>query len=425
MKTKKKAAALCGILAGALVFSTAALADVKLGNGYDSLKTAIKTTSAKAANEFDNYTVKANYSLLIDGKEINGANSVTKYDRKNQIREMQNDNVNQGEKSQEYSFSSKGMRVYKDNNTEKYQVYKYTSQDSDDSNGAIYTDVFKEEYAQDVEKLADAFVGNLKDTIQTEEKDGKTLYMGDLTETQVPTTINALTSFAFKYGYLNNMSEDSSSPSITKDIYVKEASGKALKNQDGVLENVLASATLVGKDDNGKEHVVSMNLSVSLEDINNTKVSAPQLTAENSEETTEDGGITVLDSRYVGSYVATLIDSNEKGFYKAGERHFVIDSVDKDGHFTGKFYENYTDAAKQKTARSFAVSGKVNTDGNGGDVTFTYTENGEQKNGIIYITGANGENLSLSFDVKYNQNHDGWESADDEYANCDYMREFH
>ncbi len=62
---------------------------------------------------------------------------------------------------------------------------------------------FEEEQVKDAEKVLDALVGNLQDAIQVEEYSGKKMYVGNLSETQIPSAVNAISSFIFKYNILD------------------------------------------------------------------------------------------------------------------------------------------------------------------------------------------------------------------------------
>ena len=411
MKVKKKTAALCGILAGALVFSTAAFADVKLGSGYDNFKTALKTTSAKMEKGYQNYTLEGNVSLVVDNKEIAYSKFTTKYDCVNKKTETKNETLDlyDGTKIVDHSFAEPGTHIYKDSDMDKYQVYHYQANESDYN---MYTDVFTEEHTRDFEKVVDAFVGNLKDTVQTEDKNNKILYSGTLSDTQIPATINALTSFVVKYQFMENRPENSKIPAITENIYVKDVEGKALQGKDGALENVIGSATLVGNDENGKEHSITMNMVMSLRDINRTEITMPKLTAENSDVIDEKYNVEVLDQRYVGEYTDNVIEKDKDGFRKVGERRMVIDSVDEKGNFTGKYSETFTDDTKQKEAKSFAVSGHAAGDKERGDIVFTYEENGEKKNGNISFGGEYCENLLIDFDITYGKDNQSYSSGE-------------
>jgi hypothetical protein len=70
MKIKKKTAVIATFLAGALLFTTTALADIADKSGYEQFKEAIKNTSASCTGSFDNYQVDFSYVLKDNGTEL-------------------------------------------------------------------------------------------------------------------------------------------------------------------------------------------------------------------------------------------------------------------------------------------------------------------------------------------------------------------
>ena len=54
MKLGKKTTALLACSVGAVVFATAALADVAIGSGYNNLKNAAKETMARLTHDVEN-----------------------------------------------------------------------------------------------------------------------------------------------------------------------------------------------------------------------------------------------------------------------------------------------------------------------------------------------------------------------------------
>ena len=91
-----------------------------------------------------------------------------------------------------------------------------------------------------------------------------------------------------------------------------------------------------------------------------------------------------LDEKYVGSYKNDIVEVKSNSFVKLGERRLDILSVDENGNLTGKYYEIYNDGSAPENVRNIEFTGSPSK--NGGDITISYTENGEQKNGVMYRT---------------------------------------
>ena len=49
-------------------------------------------------------------------------------------------------------------------------------------------------------------------------------------------------------------------PKITKDIFVKEVKGNMVTSKDGLIQSVLGTGVISGKDENGKEHNLTFEL---------------------------------------------------------------------------------------------------------------------------------------------------------------------
>ena len=109
-------------------------------------------------------------------------------------------------------------------------------------------------------------MGNLKDIVQVAEADGKKMYTANLTESQVPATVNALSSFALKYSLMDGRNEQGI-PNLASDIYVKDAGAKVIENKNGLIESAVGSINFVGKDKNGTERSFSLEISIDITDV--------------------------------------------------------------------------------------------------------------------------------------------------------------
>ena len=200
MRIGKKTTALLAFSIGAVVFATSAMADMAIGSGYNSLKNAAKETMAKLTKDVDNFQADVKMSMKLDGNEFENESAATKIDMAGKRQESQTVSLqDDGTTYSSYNYSDAEMSVYKTDDMEKYNVYK---REFEADSYTAMENPFEDEVAADVEKVVDAFVGNLKDIIQLEELDGKKMYVGNLTETQVPTLANALLSFAVKYSVM-------------------------------------------------------------------------------------------------------------------------------------------------------------------------------------------------------------------------------
>lgn len=421
MKLKKTSTALAAVLIGAAVFTTSALADVVVGSGYNSLKDAVKTTTRELAGGMDSFTAKVSMALKLDGQTLEEVSDISKVDCSNQKRISENIS---GDGSTYLYYSDNEQSITKYNNDDTYYVTKYPA-DYRYENSSMIEDPFATDMAKDAEKVVDAFVGSLKDIVQVEESDGKKQYIGNLTETQVPPVANALFSFVMKYGVLESYDlQEWNLPRITSDIYVKEASGKAIENERGILESAVGTASVVGSDDSGVEHTITLEVAMELTDINNTVVAAPDLTDKKVETHEVSEGVSgyMFDQRYVGVYKNDIIEADEDAFRKVGERVLEITKVEN-GVIEGRYYERYVDGYTPDAVRDFTFSG---TDEMGKNTILNYVDNtdGVAKQAVLHRSGMQGENLMLELGLEFDEDGDYMAVYDMGDYNSEFIRQY-
>lgn len=415
MKFSKKGTALCAFVVGAAVFTTTALADVIIGSGYNQLKESTKATFAKLIKDTDNFTSHANFSMKADGNVIQQATATQKYDMANKKIETESlESDTAGKTSSYYNYSDKDKYIsrYIDPDSSE-EVYHVTQKDETD-NEPILENPFEEDMVKDAENVVDAFVGNLKDIVQVAEADGKKMYTANLTESQVPATVNALSSFALKYSLMDGRNEQGI-PNLASDIYVKDAGAKVIENQNGLIESAVGSINFVGKDKNGTERSFSLEISIDITDVGATTVAEPDLTGKKVEYNTAGGSS--FDEKYIGTYKSDIVTKEDNRFVKIGERVLNITSVTDQG-LAGNYSENYVEGRAPAQTMAFEFTGNADKRY---DCKFVYTdEDGNQKNGVIYSTGRNSQNLHVEIDVTFREN--GYQSNSD--FNGEFIRVF-
>lgn len=415
MKLGKKATAFCAVVAGAAIFTTSALADVMIGSGYYSLKDAVKQTSKTLTKDMDNFTLDMSATLRSDGVEFVNASGTIKVDAIGQKSESAGTVVSVKNGTEEsYTYDASDKSIYRTNEN-KYVVYERNPQDD---RSVLPKDIFEEEIAADAEKLLDAFVGNLKDLVQVEEKDGKKMYIGNVSDAQIPTVANAALSFLLKYSVFDDQyNHEAGLPALVNDIYVKDVSGKAVENESGILENAVIMGTLVGKDKNGVEHTVSGECALTLRDLHQTVVTEPNLDGKDVEyvaatATSEKRG--ELGQRYVGKYKIDIIDTQDEQFVKIGERVFEITAIDGK-NFTATYAEQYKDGYAPEVVRNYSINGHYSDEQY--EYVLDYTdENGNQAHGTMmpeqgdvrvnlgveFAEEGTGYSISSTFDFRSN-----------------------
>ena len=101
-----------------------------------------------------------------------------------------------GEEQQTYSYTDLSTSI----NRYAQDVYYVHEFEGERSHITTHrADPFKEEGAEDIEKIFDAMIGNLKNHVVVESNgDGTKKFSGSISDTQIPPIINAVASFAFK-----------------------------------------------------------------------------------------------------------------------------------------------------------------------------------------------------------------------------------
>lgn len=399
MNFNKKSAIFSVFILGVLIFATSAFADIMLGSGYHSLKNSAKTTAEKLTNEVDNFSVDVIISLKVDGETLLGSTDNTKFDIANQAQETNGTNLEKGEIRETYRYSDENQSIYKNFEDGSYNVIE--KQKSNNNDRQIFENPFEEERVKDAEKIMDAFVGSLEDIIQIEESGGKKMYMGNISDTEVPPLVNAVSSFALKYSIINDYTAKRLNvPYPKSNIYVIDASGKAIENEEGIIESGIFTASMSAEDSNGTEHVYTVEFSIDVKDINNTVVAAPDL---NGQKVTYIKEGFEFDTKYIGKYKNDIVKEENNSFVKQGERFIEITSADKDS-IKGKYYEVYNEGYEPDTVRNFEFSSNYSESRYYTILNYT-DSNGEKKKGVIRREGL--QNISISFDVVFDEDDDG------------------
>lgn len=417
MKVNKQAMSLCAALVGAVVFTTAATADVMLGSGYGGAKEVLKTTAAYLEEEADNYTVNGMFSLKVDGRTYTQSNLRLKIDNRGVMREGTENYVEpNGEAGERRYYKDRERYISYDESQELYNVYLQDKK-TDDSD-IVIQNPFAEEDVQDLEKIADALAGSMKDIIQAENTDNGHLYTGSMCDAQVPALVNAVGSFLLKKSIFSDyMWEESSFPDIQTEIFLHEASGKMQADDKGILEQAMGLITFSGKTKDGAEHTVYFEMSCSLSDINQTTVTAPTLTDENS--VIQNSFMSGLDEQYIGTYKNDIVMQQNNGFIKIGERILTITSA-QNGAACGSYTEVYR-AGYEREALSFDFVPSDDTHGYG-DAEISYSVNGESRIGILNINGDSQQNIRFTPNVSFHGVDQGYQSEWPEAFDGEFIR---
>lgn len=402
MRFNKRTATICAVILGATILTASAFADIMLGSGYYGLKDSMKTTMTKLTSDIDNFSVNMFVSAKIDGKVFSESTSNMKYDVANKAEETRGKTVDRGEITEMYRYADEDKIIYRNFEDDSFNVIEKRKYKND--NNEIIDNPFEDEQVKDAEKILDAFVGSLQDVIQIEESAGKKMYTGNLSETQIPPLANAISSFAFKYGVMDEWNAKRLNiPRPESNIYLINASGKAIENEEGVLEGGIFTASMSAKDNEGIEHIYSLEFSIDIKDVNTTVVKAPNLEGQEVIYTKEGYE---FDSKYIGKYKNDIVKEEGNSFEKVGERVIELISIE-DGNIKGKYYEVYKGGYKDENVRNFDFYSNYDESIHFTKIHFT-DKNGEEKIGIMHSRSSGPQNISVSFNVEIDEEGNGY-----------------
>jgi len=396
MKFKKKTTMLVSFTLGTLLVATTALADIANKSGYDQLKDALKVTAEQSSDKFASYTMDFSMAVKDNGKTVMANNSVQKYDRSKSASEDISSGVSMnGTKNNSQTYSDKTTQIRVSKSDPTYYVTEFTKERKEEA----FSNPFKEDQADDVEKIVDAVVGSLKDhVVVTENPDGSKGLAGSLTEVQIPTIVNAVASLQLKQEF-NNGNSDNNMPRLTKDVFVKEVKGTAKVNKDGVMESILGTAVLSGKDDKGTIHNVTVEILAKLTDVNSTTVTKPDLTGKKVIKDiarNETSGSEISNpEKFVGKFSNDILIEKDNKFVKVGERKIDITQFDNKT-VAGRYYEVYKPGFEEyaTTQRDFKFTAQKPEEKNRSDFEIT-TESGSKGN--LYLDQYAGKiNFNLN-----------------------------
>lgn len=338
MKFKKKTAMLLSFALGTTMFATTALAEVVSKNGYDQLKDSLKYTAESCTTKLSNYTLDGSFVIKDNGTIIYSNSTLAKYDISKQAMENTGTELEGLSKRENYYYADKNVNINKNSDQNIYYTTEYTSP----RDVKFFTNPFKEKEAGDVERIADALIGNLKDSVVvTQNPDGSKQLSGSLSESQIPSLINAVVSLQSKQAFGHRSNNESTMPKITKDIFVKEVKGNMLVNKDGLIQSVLGTGIISGKDDNGKEHNMTFELLAKVSNVNSTTVNKPDLSGKKVEKNIEKDYTKLSNpEKYIGKYNTDILIEKDGKFQKIGERFLDVTKVDSIS-VSGRYYEEY------------------------------------------------------------------------------------
>lgn len=282
---KKLMAGVLIITLGVVMLVTTAFASFSGSSGYDTYKTAIKNMM-----EVKSFTGNIQVSVTDNGKELTSLDSKVKMNNSIEEKISSSTVIKTVDTQKSFDlFVQNGKAVLKANDSDVYNVFE----NDFNHNGDKEVNRNNPESMKAGEMLIDAFVGNLKNYfITTENTTGEKQIKVQLSDNQIPTWINTLTSLAIKNHETKEMNlhqnvldlgEDFNValPELTEDIRIDNISLTAVINKDNQIKNQIINITLSGKDAEAKKHTLNLSINLALSDLNSTTPDVVDLTGKN------------------------------------------------------------------------------------------------------------------------------------------------
>lgn len=391
---------LLSLALGTVMFATTALAEVASKSGYEQAKDAMKYTADSLTSKLSSYTADISFVVKDNGNVVASENSVNKYDLKTVSCENITNSSDGSNNTERYYYRDKNSIINYNPNDNVYYITEYKN----DTESFWGRNPFKEKEAGDIEKIADALIGNLKDyVVAVENADGSKELSGSLSEAQIPAIVNAVTSFQFKqsFSYRGNPNDQRTMPKLTEDIFVKEVTGKMYVDKNGLIHNVLGTGVLVGKDEQKKEHNLTFELLMKVSNINSTVVNKPDLTGKKTQVNVKDEGENFSNPQiYIGTYKNNIVIQKDGKLEKIGERILDIEQIDNK-IISGRYHEEYRKGYENyaSNAKDFRVDAKFEQFPY--NATFNYTNaSGKSIQGNISLVNR-GPRLYFNLSTMY------------------------
>jgi len=423
MKLKNKKWITLSIIVGIALLATTALADNISKSPYDQLKAVIKSTTAQmSGTEVTSYTAVTRFSLkdnnILLMEKINEQKSASG-GSEHESKEITTTST--GSVMTSYSFNNKKKNIWYDRYNDVYylsenEYYEEKFSHYDENYYGGSRDPLANEHIDDMERIFDAVVGNLKNYVTVVKNDDGTLeFTGSLSDAQIPAIINAVASFLTKQflastgGYAYDSYDDAYAmpravnelekpepavynenkgilniPKLVGDVFIKSVSGRAVADENGIITSVYADIVLSGRDEEKNVHEVNFEIEMNLTDINSTEITEPDLTGKNVQinEFNNERPQERLTSQFEGTYKSEIVKTIDGKFEKIGERFVVIEKIDEN-EISGRYFEVYKDGYESADPVNFEFSGG-NYDPYSVNISFI-DSNGKSTSGNIYF----------------------------------------
>lgn len=256
------------IIGGTLLLGTAYVNASQL-SGYETFKAAIKDTK-----NLKNETANLKVSVSDNGSSLVDLTSNVKLNV-NSNAMSSNTTIKSGNSAQSFSsYMQDGKSITKSSSSNQYLVFENKHMNLSKVNKTENPEIQKS-----MEIVIDTLVGSMKDKITTtENSDGSKGITASIGENDVTPLANALASMALIMGnegtkYNDKADVDSIKnmiPKLVSDIKIESINSTGDISKDDVITDGSAKILVSGKDAQGKQHEITIDVSMNLSNINGT-----------------------------------------------------------------------------------------------------------------------------------------------------------
>lgn len=251
---------------GTLLFSTAMTSAAQLSS-YETYKTSIRDTIA-----VKNETADITASVTDNGTNlVNLTESLKRNETTGDISSVATTNISGVAKTIE-SYRQDGKSIQSTG-----VANEYTVRDNKDKKDG--EEVANPEMGKGMEVVIDTLVGTMKDNVVVNENsDGTKNVTLNLKNTEITPLVNAVASMALSGGKNIDMHNEKSelgslkdiAPQLVSDIKVESVDSSAVIDNNNVISKEVAKVVLSGKDADGKEHQIVVDINLNLSKIGST-----------------------------------------------------------------------------------------------------------------------------------------------------------
>ncbi|MDF2719544.1 MAG: hypothetical protein K0R28_6469 [Paenibacillus sp.] len=314
MKNKKWIAMGAGLGVGAVLLTVSGLTAMAGASGYDAWKSALKQTKSATS-----IAGSVNVAMTDNGTKLAGVEASFK---KADSAASANVLLSTGSASRGMDvYLQDGKAVLKASDSDVYRVAEHGEGEGNGPDWKRHADhKMDPAFAERVERVFDALVGNLKDRVELDTNaDGSKHVSLHLSGNQVPVAVNAIGSFVIggvsDGGHWNHDGQagrgnreqaavgktaDANAlftpemkpdlPKLTQDVRIEEIKLDATIDANNYFENKTAEIRVTGKDTAGAPHSVVVRAEVDLTGINATKADSVDLTGKKVEAIEHEAG---------------------------------------------------------------------------------------------------------------------------------------